>query len=111
MTRFADCADILRRYDAFSVALYKPKQGDYWMAQDDTPIHWREKSIMRAILDREQIEASGGGAELDEVPALPGLARPETQIAIPLLIRDRLVGMFAVESEERATHRRASDCA
>src|SRR6266508_929418 len=28
VTRFADCAAILRRYDAFSVALYKPKQGD-----------------------------------------------------------------------------------
>ena len=55
VTRFADCAAVLRRYDAFSVALYKPKQGDYWMAQDDTPIHWREKSIMRAIIDREQI--------------------------------------------------------
>lgn len=53
--RFADCREILLRYDAFSVALYGPKQGDYWMAQDDTPIHWREKSIMRAVLDREQI--------------------------------------------------------
>ena len=43
--------------DVFSVALYKPKQGDYWMAQDDTAVHWREKSIMRAILDREDIPA------------------------------------------------------
>ena len=33
---FDDCIDILRRHDLFSVALYKPKQGDYWMAQDDT---------------------------------------------------------------------------
>ena len=47
--RFADCATVMRRHDVFSVALYKPKQGDYWMAQDDTAIHWREKSIMRAI--------------------------------------------------------------
>jgi cytochrome P450 len=55
--RFDDCTEILRRYDAFSVALYKPKQGDYWMAQDDTAVHWREKSIMRAILDGEDIPA------------------------------------------------------
>ena len=55
VTRFADCAEVLRRHDLFSVALYRPKQGDYWMAQDDTPEHWREKSIMRAILDREDI--------------------------------------------------------
>ena len=27
------------------------------MAQDDTAVHWREKSIMRAILDREDIPA------------------------------------------------------
>ena len=38
--RFADCRDILLRHDIFSVALYKPKQGDYWMAQDDTAVHW-----------------------------------------------------------------------
>src|SRR5690606_41767588 len=56
-TRYADCAEILRRFDTFSVRLYRPKQGDYWMAQDDTAIHWREKSIMRAILDREHIPA------------------------------------------------------
>jgi cytochrome P450/catechol 2,3-dioxygenase-like lactoylglutathione lyase family enzyme len=54
-TRFCDCEAILRRHEAFSVAPYKPKMGDYWMAQDDTPVHWREKSIMRSILDREDI--------------------------------------------------------
>lgn len=53
--RFSDCRDILLRHDIFSVALYKPKQGDYWMAQDDTAVHWREKSIMQAVLDREDI--------------------------------------------------------
>ena len=56
-TRFDDCELILRRYDAFGVDLYKPKQGGYWMAQEDTAQHWREKSIMRAILDREEIPA------------------------------------------------------
>jgi cytochrome P450 len=55
LMRFADCSMVMRRHDIFTVALYKPKQGDYWMAQDDTAIHWREKSIMRAVLDREQI--------------------------------------------------------
>jgi cytochrome P450 len=56
-TRHADCSEILRRFDVFSVGLYRPKQGEYWMAQDDTANHWREKSIMRAILDREDIPA------------------------------------------------------
>ena len=39
----------------FSVALYKPKQSDYWMDEDDTANHWRDKSIMRSILDVEDI--------------------------------------------------------
>jgi cytochrome P450 len=93
-TTFADCTEILRRADIFSVALYKPKQGDYWMAQDDTAVHWREKSIMRAILDREDIpsirtyvgdkaaailEAANG-----EIEAVAGLTR-----AVPVaLVQD-----------------------
>jgi cytochrome P450 len=54
-TRFHDCETILRRHDAFSVAPYVPKMAGYWMSQDDTAMHWREKSVMRAILDREDI--------------------------------------------------------
>ena len=50
-----DCTEILRRHQLFSVALYKPKQGEYWMADDDTPNHWREKGLMKAILDREDL--------------------------------------------------------
>ena len=53
--RFADCALVLRRHDDFGVDLYRPKQGDYFMAQDDTTDHWRDKSIMKSILDFEQI--------------------------------------------------------
>jgi cytochrome P450 len=54
-SRFTDCDEILRRHDLFSVALYQPKQGSYFMAQDDTAQHWREKSIMRAVLDFEDL--------------------------------------------------------
>lgn len=53
--RYADCALVLRRHQDFGVDLYRPKQGDYFMAQDDTPDHWRDKSVMKSILDREQI--------------------------------------------------------
>jgi transcriptional regulator with GAF, ATPase, and Fis domain len=60
----------------------------------------RHRAYAAAV--RKEIERHGGGAELDEVPQLPGLPRAETQIAIPLLIRDRLVGVFAVESETQA---------
>jgi two-component system, NtrC family, response regulator AtoC len=61
----------------------------------------RHRAYAAAV--RKQIEKSGAAAELDEVPTLPGLPRAETQIAIPLLSHDRLVGMFAVESEDVPT--------
>ena len=56
-TSYADCSLVLRRHLSFQVDLYKPKQGDYWMAQDETPAHAREKSVMRSLLDREQLPA------------------------------------------------------
>ena len=56
-TRFDDCATVLRNHQIFQVDLYKPKQSVYWMAQDETPQHIREKSIMQALLDREQVPA------------------------------------------------------
>ncbi|MGH6936638.1 MAG: cytochrome P450, partial [Methylocella sp.] len=74
--------------------LYKPKQGDYFMAQDDTAQHWREKSIMRSILDFEDIPAirtfvANKAAELlaaagGAMEAVSGLTR-----AVPLaLVQD-----------------------
>ncbi|WP_265502578.1 cytochrome P450 [Paracoccus beibuensis] len=57
VTRLADCMLVLRRPQTFGVDLYVPKQGGYFMAQDDTPVHWREKSLMKAVLDVEDIPA------------------------------------------------------
>src|SRR5690606_11039643 len=97
VTRHADCTEILYRYDLFSVGHYAPKQGDDWMAHDDTPTHWRDKSVMRAVLDREDIprirawvgkEAAcrrhaGDGA----LEAVEGLTR-----AVPLALVQRWFG-------------------
>jgi cytochrome P450 len=55
VTRFADCMTVLRRHQVFGVDLYAPKQGGYFMAQDDTAGHWREKSLMKTVLDIEDI--------------------------------------------------------
>lgn len=57
VTRFADCSLVLRRHDDFGVDLYRPKQGNYFMAQDDTADHFRDKSIMKAVLDYEHVPA------------------------------------------------------
>lgn len=103
--RYADCLEILRRFDVFSVRLYRPKQGDYWMAQDDTAIHWREKSIMRTILDREDIPAirtyvENKAAELlgsahGQIDAVDGLTR-----AIPIALVQDWFGFVDSDSKE-----------
>ncbi len=105
VTRFDDCVEVLRRFDLFSVAPYRSKQGNYWMAQDDTAVHWREKSIMRAILDREDIPAirryvsdkatallSAAGGSID---AVPGLTR-----AVPLALVQDWFGFADSNSDE-----------
>ena len=50
---------------------------------------------------REQMKEAGRGEELAEVVPVPGLPNAESQIAIPLVIGDSLVGVFSVESPEQ----------
>jgi signal transduction histidine kinase len=50
---------------------------------------------------RKQMEEAGRAGELGEMTPLPGLPDAESQIAIPLLIKDTLVGVFSVESPEQ----------
>jgi signal transduction histidine kinase len=50
---------------------------------------------------RKEFERAGRGGELGEATKLPGLPEAESQIAIPLTIKDQLIGVFSVESEEK----------
>ena len=54
-----------------------------------------------ATAQRRQMMKSGRGMEIGDVVPVPGLPNAESQIAIPLLIRDELVGVFSIESPVR----------
>jgi DNA-binding NtrC family response regulator len=51
-----------------------------------------------ASAQRRQMMKSGRGEEIGDVVPVPGLPNAESQIAVPLLIRDELVGVFSIES-------------
>ncbi len=59
----------------------------------------RQRAYVSTI--RQQMEQAGRASELSESPALPGLPDVEGQIAIPLQIKDTLIGVFFVESVEQ----------
>lgn len=58
---FVDIRDALQMPSIFTVDLYKPKMGvtetdpGYLMAHDDDALHYREKSIMQGMLNRDDI--------------------------------------------------------
>jgi adenylate cyclase len=51
-----------------------------------------------AAAQRREMERSSRDAQLGEAISVPGLPNAESQIAIPLLMRDDLIGVFSIES-------------
>jgi DNA-binding NtrC family response regulator len=56
-----------------------------------------------AAAQRRQMIKAGRGAEIADAVAVPGLPNAESQFAIPLLVRDELIGVFSIESPVRRT--------
>jgi cytochrome P450 len=50
-----DVGECLDRPSVFTVGLYAPKMGEFMLAQDDTASHQRDKSVMRAMLNRDDL--------------------------------------------------------
>lgn len=59
VTKFADVTEVLSRESIFTVRPYAPKMdpvvGPFMLARDNTPINWREKGIMQAVLKPEDL--------------------------------------------------------
>jgi cytochrome P450 len=59
VTRFADVTEVLSREKVFTVRPYQPHMdpvvGPFMLARDATPINWREKGIMQAVLRPEDL--------------------------------------------------------
>ena len=55
-----------------------------------------QKKYINAI--KEQVQPVNKGKPLDEI-VLPGLQNAESQVAIPMLIENELIGVFSVESD------------
>jgi cytochrome P450 len=51
--------DVLRQPRIYTTALYRPKMGDgiFFMCHDDDALHTREKSLMQAVLSRDDLPA------------------------------------------------------
>ncbi|MBM3802850.1 MAG: GAF domain-containing protein [Acidimicrobiia bacterium] len=49
---------------------------------------------------RNEMQEAGRATELGEVVKVPGLPDANSQIAIPLVVKDRLIGVFSVESRD-----------
>lgn len=52
---FDDVTEVLNMPKVFTVELYVAKMGDYLMAHDDDALHTREKSIMKSMLNRDDL--------------------------------------------------------
>lgn len=59
LTHFADVTEVLSREKVFTVRPYQPHMdpvvGPFMLARDATPLNWREKGIMQAVLMPEDL--------------------------------------------------------
>lgn len=71
------------------------------VAQRRKLLHLDDLGKQRAYASAQRRQMLRSGLEVGDVVPVPGLPNAESQIAIPLLVRDDLVGVFSIESPRR----------
>lgn len=99
LTRFADVTEVLSRETVFTVAPYQPRMdpvvGPFMLARDATPINWREKGIMQAVLRPEDlpgVRALAGTLADEALDKASG--RIEAVGSLGRLVPTRIVGEY-----------------
>ncbi len=101
VTRVPDVMEILSRQSIFTVRPYAaamdPVVGPFMLARDDTPLNWREKGIMQAVLKPEEIpqvrDWAGGFADESLDEAAPA-GRIEAVSKLGRYVPMRIVGEY-----------------
>ncbi len=99
---FNDVIEVLRVHQVFTNEPYHAKMDPYLMSQDDTPMHFRDKSATSAFLDRADIPriralvAKETNDALDAakgvIDAVPGLTRH-----VPIRVVEEYMGLQGAE--------------
>jgi len=102
LSRFDDVTDVLSREQDFSVRLNAPKMdpvvgGPFMLARDNTPVNWREKGIMQAVLrleDLPQVRAMAGEFADEALDAAAPEGRIEAVNRLGRYVPIRLCGTY-----------------
>lgn len=101
----ADVIEALSVPKVFTVDLYRPKMGDFMLAQDETQVNYRDKSVMRAILTWDDLpkvrEMVGAVADTALDTAVDGRIEVVSQLArlVPLRLVQRYFGINGPDAD------------
>lgn len=101
VTRFADVTEVLSRETIFTVLPYQPRMdpvvGPFMLARDATPINWREKGIMQAVLrpeDLPRVREMAGRLADEALDAAAPAGRIEAIGSLCRFVPIRIVGEY-----------------
>ena len=111
VSRFADVRDMLQMPKVFTVDLYKPKMGvtaddpGYLMAHDDDALHYREKSLMQGMLNRDdlpcirQLVAQSSNSILDQAAGSIEIVNEYCRM-VPAILVQEYFGLDDVDKKD-----------